>query len=198
ALDEGYSRIPVYEDDLDNIVGVVYVKDLLRYVGTPLSKELDIREFMRPPLFVPETKRCRELFSALTAQKLHMAVVIDEYGGTAGIITMEDLLESIVGNIQDEYDHEEEEYSVIDESTYTIEGMTDLEEVSHLLGVELPEGDYDTLGGLIIDHLGRIPKENEHPSVEIDGILFTVEKVEDKRIDRVRAVKKPPVEAPQK
>ena len=190
GLNEGYSRIPVYEEDLDNIIGVVYAKDLLKYVGTPLPGKFDIHEFMHPPLFVPESKRCRELFKVLQSQKMHMAIVIDEYGGTAGLVTMEDLLESIVGSIQDEYDHEEDEYSVIDDSTYNIEGTTDLEEVERLLDVELPEGEYDTLGGLIIDRLGRIPHEGEHPSVEVAGVTFTVENVEDRRIDKVRAVKK--------
>ena len=192
GLSEGYSRIPVYDGDLDNIVGILYIKDLLQYVGQPVSADFDAKDVMRPPLFVPETKRCRELFKVLKAQKQHMAVVIDEYGGTAGIVTMEDLLESIVGDIQDEYDHEEEEFSIIDDSTYTIDGTAELEEVSELLGVDLPEGEYDTLGGLIIDRLGRIPLEGEHPSVEIAGVTFTVEEVEERRIEKVRAVKNAP------
>lgn len=192
GLNEGYSRIPVYEDDLDDIVGVLYVKDLLRFVGRELDKEFDIRDFMHPPLFVPESKRCRELFKVLKLQKMHMAIVIDEYGGTAGIVTMEDLLESIVGNIQDEYDHEEEEFSVIDESTFDIDGTTDIEEVCRLLDTELPEGEYDTLGGLIIEKLGRIPRENEHPSIDMGGFTFTVESVDERRIDRVKAVRKQP------
>ncbi|ADU28226.1 hemolysin family protein [Ethanoligenens harbinense] len=191
ALAEGYSRIPIYEDDLDNIVGVVYVKDLLRYVGKPLEKALAPKDVMRPPLFVPETKKCRELFSALTARKQHMAVVIDEYGGTSGIVTMEDLVESIVGDIQDEYDHEEEEFSVIDESNFFIEGTANLEEVSDLLEVELPEGEYDTVAGLIIDRLGHIPSPGEHPSVEINGVVFTVEEVDERRIEKIRAHKLP-------
>ncbi|CDZ23427.1 hypothetical protein CCDG5_0284 [[Clostridium] cellulosi] len=190
ALKEGFSRIPVYKDDLDDIVGIVFAKDLLKFVGKPMDKEFNIREIMRPPLFVPKTKRCQDLFVELTEQKQHMAVVIDEYGGTAGIVTMEDLLESIVGNIQDEYDDETNEYSVIDDSTYTIEGTADIEEVSHLLDTKLPEGEYDTLAGLIIDRLGRIPSENEHPSVEIGDFVFTVEHVEEKRIEKVRAERK--------
>ncbi len=187
ANQDGYSRIPIYEDDLDNIVGIIYVKDLLQYVGKPLSKELSIKDLMHPPLFIPETKKCRELFGVLTARKQHMAVVIDEYGGTAGIATMEDLVESIVGDIQDEYDHEDEEFSVIDESTFSIDGTADLEEVDELLDIKLPEGEYDTIAGLIIDRLGHIPSVSEHPSLEIEGITFTVEKVEERRIEKVRA-----------
>lgn len=190
VLTEGFSRIPVFKDDLDDIVGIVFAKDLLKFVGMPLDKKFNISEIMRPPLFVPETKRCQELFVELTEQKQHMAVVIDEYGGTAGIVTMEDLLESIVGNIQDEYDNEADEYSVIDDSTYTIEGTTDIEEVERLLDTKLPEGDYDTLAGLIIDRLGRIPGETEHPSIEIGNFVFTVEHVEEKRIEKVRAERK--------
>jgi putative hemolysin len=191
AINEGFSRIPVFEDDLDDIVGIIFVKDLLNFIGKPLDENFDISQIMRPPLIVPETKRCQELFLELTEQKQHMAVVIDEYGGTAGIVTLEDVLESIVGNIQDEYDHEEDEYAVIDDSTYTIEGTADIAEVERILDVDLPEGDYDTLGGLIIDRLGRIPKETEHPSVEIKGMIFTVELVEERHIEKVRVVKKP-------
>ena len=191
GMAEGFSRIPVYEDDLDNIVGILYIKDLLRYVGKGLPENFQICNVMRTPLFVPETKRARELFKALKLKKQHIAVVIDEYGGTAGIITMEDLLESIVGDIQDEYDNEEAEFSKIDASTYTIDGGAELYEVSELLDVDLPEGEYDTVGGLIIDRLGRIPQEGEHPSVRIAGIDFTVEKVEERHIERVRAVKVP-------
>lgn len=192
GLNEGFSRIPVYDDDLDNIIGILYVKDFLKYVGMQLSNSIDIKSIMRPPLFVPETKHCLELFKVLREKKLHMAVVIDEYGGTAGIVTMEDLLESIVGNIQDEYDHEEAEYSVNEDSTFTIEGTTDIEEVSRLLGEELPAGDYDTIGGLIIERLGRIPHEDEHPSVVVSDFTFKVEQVEDRRIVKVRATKNPP------
>jgi putative hemolysin len=192
AISEGFSRIPVYGDDIDDIIGVVYVKDLLGYTGESSEKNFNVRDIMHQPLFVPETKKCRDLFIVLKTRKQHFAVVVDEYGGTAGIVTMEDLLESIVGDIQDEYDHEEDEFAKIDESTFTIEGTTPLEDASELLGTELPAGEYDTLGGLIIDRLGRIPREDEHPSVEIGDIIFTVEKVEDRRIDRIHAVKKPP------
>lgn len=190
AMDEGFSRIPVYKDDLDDIVGIIYVKDLLKYVGTTLDSKFDVGDIMRSPLIVPETKHCQDLFIELTEQKQHMAIVIDEYGGTAGIVTLEDVLESIVGNIQDEYDHETDEYAVIDDSTYTIDGTTDLSEVDRLLDTELPEGDYDTLGGFLIDRLGHIPLENEHPSVELEDFVFTVERMEDRRIEKIRVVRK--------
>jgi putative hemolysin len=195
AMNEGFSRIPVFKEDLDDIIGIIYVKDLLKFVGTPVDNaNFDIKKIMRPPLIIPKSKRCQEIFVELTEKKQHMAVVIDEYGGTAGIVTMEDVLESIVGNIQDEYDDDNDEYSVIDDSTYTIEGTADLEEVNHLLDTKIPEGDYDTLGGFIIDSLGRIPTENEHPVVETDEYVFTVQKVEERHIENVLAVKKKRVE----
>jgi putative hemolysin len=189
GIDEGYSRIPVFEDDLDNIVGIIYVKDLLKFISLKTNNEFDIMTIMRKPLFIPETKNCRELFSLLTGKKLHMAVVVDEYGGTAGIVTLEDLIESILGNIQDEYDDEEEDYSIINDTTFNIDGSTTLEEVSRLLDVDLPEGDYDTVAGLVIDLLGRIPSEGEHPCVTVSSITFTVDEVEERRIERIIAVK---------
>jgi putative hemolysin len=191
AISEGNSRIPIFEDDLDTILGVLYVKDLLKYVGYEIPEGFNLKSIMRNAYFVPETKKCSELFEELTYQKVHMAVVVDEYGGTAGIITIEDLLESIVGNIQDEYDNEEQEISRIDDSTFSIEGTTSIDEVSRLLEVDLPEGDYDTLGGFIIDNLGRIPDEEEHPVVEIDGYTLLVEQIEDRRIVKVKATKNP-------
>lgn len=191
GINQGYSRIPVFEDDLDNIIGIVFVKDLLKYVGTHIDNKFNVKESMRPALFIPDTKRCRELFKLFTEKKIHFAVVVDEYGGTAGIVTMEDLLETIVGNIQDEYDNEEADFSKINENTFTIEGTTDLDEVEHILDIELPEGDYDTIGGLIIDKIGRIPHENEHPSITVSGVTFTVQTVEDRRIEKIMAVKNP-------
>ena len=123
--------------------------------------------------------------------KVQMAVVVDEYGGTAGIVTMEDLLESIVGNIQDEYDNEEEDVVKLSDTTFTVDGTTDIDELSEQLDVELPEGDYDTVGGMLLESFGHIPKENEHPVVQISGYSFTVEKIEERRIAKVRVEKLP-------
>lgn len=197
AVNEGFSRIPVYEEDIDNIIGAVYVKDLLSLIGCDSTSEFTVKDFMRSVLYVPETVKCRELFNEFTAKKAHFAVVVDEYGGTSGIVTMEDLLESIVGNIQDEYDDEEEEITKVSDNVYTIDGSTELEDVSKLLGVEFQESDdYDTLGGLIIDHLGRIPSEEEHVRIVINGVEFTVLVIEDRRIARVKATKLAPEELP--
>ena len=189
SIENGYSRIPVYHDDLDDILGIIYVKDLLKYVGNNLPDNISLTSLMHEPYFVPEGKKCSELFNELTALKLQMAVIADEYGGTSGIVTMEDLLESIVGNIQDEFDDEDEEMIQVNENTFTVDGTTTIDEASDLLDIELPEGDYDTVGGLILDRLKRIPKNGEQPSIEVNGVMFTVESIEDRRIARVKMEK---------
>lgn len=191
TLEAGYSRIPVYEEDLDNIKGIVYVKDLLKYVGKSVPKNFKISHIMREAFFFPESKKCRDLFNEMTEKHLQMVFVCDEYGGIAGIVTMEDLLESIVGSMQDEYDNEEEEIEQVNETTFSLDGTTDLEEVEEILGVKFPEGEYDTIGGLLMAELGRIPGEDENPTVELLGYKFTVEEVEERRITRITAEKLP-------
>ena len=190
AIEEGYSRIPVYDDDLDDIKGVLYVKDLLKFVGQDLPKR-GVSKLMRKAYFVPESKKCGELFSEMTEKRIQLAIVSDEYGGFAGIVTIEDLLESIVGNMQDEYDDEEEEFEKLNDTTYTIDGVTDIEEVEEELGIKLPQGEYDTVAGMIMSILGRIPEENETPTVEVAGCEFTVESINERRIERVKIVKLP-------
>ena len=190
AIEEGYSRIPVYDDELDNIKGVLYVKDLLKYVGQDLPKR-GIAHLMRKPYFVPESKKCGELFSEMTEKRIQLAIVSDEYGSVVGIVTIEDLLESIVGNMQDEYDDEEEDFEQLDETTYTVDGMTDIEEVEEELGIKLPQGEYDTVSGMIMSIIGRIPDEDEKPVVVVSGCEFTVEEVKERRIERVTIVRLP-------
>lgn len=185
AMEEGFSRIPVFEEDLDTILGVVYVKDLLKYVSQENSGSIPVTEILRPVYFIPESKRLDNLFSEMTEKKVQMAIVVDEYGGTSGIITMEDLIESILGNIQDEYDDEEEEISQVSDNCFTVDGTTMLDEVSDLIGVELPEGDYDTIAGFIVTSLERIPGENEHPMITYGPATLTVEQVEDRRISKI-------------
>lgn len=187
TLEAGYSRIPVYEDELDNIKGIIYVKDLLPYVGKRIPSEVKLADLMREAEFVPESKRCRDLFSEMTEKRLQMIFVCDEYGGVAGLVTIEDLLESIVGNMQDEYDNEEEEFEQVNETTYTFDGTTDIEEVEEKLGIDLPDGEYDTLGGFIMSELGRIPGEDENPEIQFKNYSFTVLEVEERRIERIKA-----------
>ena len=186
SIENGFSRIPVYEEDPDDIVGVVYIKDFLKYVGTNLPKTKTVKDMMRPAYYVPETKRCGELFTEMTEKRVQMAVVIDEYGGTAGIVTLEDLLESIVGNIQDEYDQEDEEISIINDTVFEVDGITDIEEVEEHTGKKFPEGDYDTIGGYIISVLGFLPEDGQMNEVQFENVKFTVLNVEERRIGKVK------------
>ncbi len=191
AVENGCSRVPVYHEDIDSVIGICYVKDLLPYVGKDLPDFVKLTDMMRPAYFIPETKKCSQLFREMTERKVQIAIVVDEYGGTAGLITLEDLMESIVGNIQDEYDNEEEEIHRVSETEFTVDGATSIDEISDLTGVELPEGDYDTIAGLVTERLGRIPKEDEHPVVEVNGLSITVLAVEDQRLSRLFIVKIP-------
>ncbi len=185
SVERGYSRIPVYDDDPDNIIGIAYIKDLIPYIGKSLP-ENGLRSIMRKAYYVPESKKCGKLFKEMGERHVQMAIVVDEYGGTAGLVTLEDLLESIVGNIQDEYDNESEEISRIDDATFTIDGTTDIEEVGDLINVTFPDGDYDTLGGYIISRLGFLPADGEMNSLEFENFRFTVLSVEDRRIGKVK------------
>ncbi len=189
AMERGCSRVPVYHEDIDSVVGICYVKDLLPFVGVQIPKSADITRLMRPAYFIPETKKCSQLFAELTERKVQIAIVVDEYGGTAGLVTLEDLVESIVGNIQDEYDHEEEEFRQVGERAFTVDGTASIDEVSDLTGVELPEGSYDTIAGLVTELLGRIPKEGERPRVQVAGLSITVLEIDDQRLSRLLIVK---------
>lgn len=191
GVDEGYSRLPVYEEDIDHIIGILYIKDLLPYVGQAVPAAVSIRHLMREAYFVPGTKRCGELFTEMTEKHTQMAVVVDEYGGVAGIVTMEDLLESIVGNIQDEYDHEEEEVTQTGENTFEVDGSLAMDELENLLDTDLPEGDYDTLAGFILDELGRLPADGEQPEVTYENLTFKVLQMEERRIERVHILRQP-------
>ena len=175
------------------MVGICYAKDLLPYVGADIPQGLSLTDFMRPAYFIPETKKCSSLFTEMTERKVQIAIVVDEYGGTAGLITLEDLMESIVGNIQDEYDNEEDEFFRLSERAFTVDGSAAIDEVSDLAGVDLPEGDYDTIAGLVTELLGRIPKEGERPQVQVAGLTVTVLKIEDQRLSRLLLVKDLPV-----
>lgn len=185
CVDNGYSRLPVYEEDIDNIVGILYVKDLLPYVGREIPENVTIRHLMRETYFIPDTKKCRDLFAEMTEKRVQMSIVVDEYGGFAGIVTMEDLLESIVGNIQDEYDNEEEEVTKLGDNTFDVDGSIDIEELGEILNIRFPDGEYETLGGYIMDVLGRIPGEDEHPQIKYKKATFTVLEMDERRIGRV-------------
>lgn len=184
--EEKYTRMPVYEDSIDNIIGILHVKDLLQFLSNEEPADFDIKEMIRKPYYVPASKKTDKLFKDLQKTKTHMAVVVDEYGGTAGIITMEDLIEEIVGNIFDEYDEEEKEIEKLDEGTFMINGSASLDTVSDVLGVDLPVDEYDTFSGFVIGQLGRIPQRGEMPTVEFNELVFKVEEVEEKKIAKIK------------
>jgi putative hemolysin len=186
VIESGHSRIPIYREDLDDIVGIVYAKSFLKYLAAPQS--FDIAAELRKPLYVPETMRCSELFKRFKDEKMQIAVVVDEYGGTYGIVTMEDLLESIVGNMQDEFDNEDEEILQVAQGVYIFQGNVSPDEVEHALDISLDEDEeYDTLGGVLIDKLGHLPLAGGEESVVIEGVRFTVLESDNRRIARVLA-----------
>ena len=194
SIEKGFSRVPIYEEDLDHVIGILHVKDLLPYVGKPLPEDLTLRSLMHKAHFVPGSKRCDDLFAEMTEKHIQLTMAVDEYGGLAGIVSMEDLLESIVGSIQDEYDNEEEEVKQTGENTFEVDGSMAIDEVGELLEANFPEGDYDTLAGFLIDQLGRIPTEEERATVLFENIELTVLNMDERRIDLVHIVKKEPVE----
>ncbi len=184
-----FSRMPVYDDNIDNIVGILHVQDLIPVLKGANKADFSLKKIIRDAHFVPSSKKTDELFKELQKNKTHMAVVIDEYGGTAGIVTIEDLIEEIVGNIFDEHDEETREIERVDNSTFMADGHVALGIINELLDIKLPEGDYDTLAGFVVAQLGRIPSEDERPIVEYHNIVFQVEVVEERRIAKVRIVK---------
>jgi len=189
GLQSGYSRLPVYRGDADHIVGILYVRDLLSRL-LEKSPETPIGALMRPPYFVPESKKIDELLRDMQGRRLHLAVVIDEYGDVAGLVTIEDVLEEIVGEIRDEYDiAEEEPLRMLDEHTALTLARVSPDEVAEKFEVTLPEGDYDTLGGFIISELGRLPEVGD--MVEYGPLLFEVESLKKQRLDRIRITRRP-------
>ncbi len=191
ALEKGFSRIPVYQGSIDTIIGIIIVKDLLCLVGEEDLSKFSINDFLRDVVFIPESCSCSDTFKYLTNMKTGMAVVVDEYGGTAGIVTLEDLIEAVMGNIQDEYDDEDSEIKKIGNEKYEIDGEADPEEVLELFGLELPEDhEYDTIAGFVTDLLGYIPENVDRPPhVDYKNIRFVITQVEDNRIMKIIAVK---------
>ena len=181
-----YSRIPVYDETIDEIKGVVYIKDILL---STKNKNVKIKNLVKDAYYVPETKPVNELFEELRKNRLQIAIVVDEYGGTAGVVTMEDILEEIVGEIYDEYDEVKMVYEKIDENTYILNGSMSVSEVEKVLDISIPEGDYDTISGYLVEELGRIPNEKEKPVIETPTVIYKVEKTKDMRITKIKACK---------
>ncbi len=186
---EHFSRIPVYMDTIDNIIGILYVKDLFGIIKKDGELEISLKDIIREANYVSEYKKIDVLFRDMQKSKNHMAIVIDEYGGTAGLITIEDLLEEIVGNIFDEYDDEILEFEKIDDKIYIVNGMLSLDEVNHIMDMDLPEEDleFDTISGMVLSLSGKMPEVGDE--VEFDSATFRIEEVEDKRITKIRITK---------
>ena len=185
--DDKYSRIPVYEGTVDEIKGIVYVKDLITARKRGNTK---VKHIMKEAYYVSETKPVDELFNELRKNKKQLAIVIDEYGGTAGIVTMEDILEEIVGEIYDEYDDVEYKYEKINDTTYVFEGNVAIYDLEKILDIKIQEGDYDTLAGYLIDKIGKIPEKSEKIAYETQEAIYKIDKVKNKRIVRVKIIKK--------
>ncbi len=182
VVNEGHSRFPVWQDNVDNIVGILYARDLL---GMVAKKTMDakVKDLMRPAIFVPETKRVADLLREIQQERVHLAVVIDEYGSTAGLVTMEDLLEEIVGEIYDEYDSAVDEIETLGEGRLRVDGRAPVDDVSEYFRIELDYPEVDSIGGLMLELFGRVPSRGEN--IESDGLMFKIEKVTGKRVRTV-------------
>jgi magnesium and cobalt exporter, CNNM family len=183
ALGAGYSRIPVEADGIDDIIGIAYAKDLVRAERVGKADQ-PVRDSMRPAKFIPESKEVSDLLREMQEEKFHMAIVVDEYGGTAGLVTLEDLLEELVGDIVDEFDVEEPTVEHLDDGSVLVSAAYSVDDADELLGAELPHGPWDTVGGLILDVAGRVPDPGD--SIEVDGFRLTAVNVRGRRIERVR------------
>ncbi len=191
VLEEGHSRIPVYHETIDQIVGVVHVKDLLSHIKAG-HHTLVVKEVMRPAYFIPESKRLDDLFREMRRKRTQMAIVVDEYGGTAGLVALEDLLEEIVGPILDEYDVDEKLFETANGQTAVVDGRLSIEEVNELMSLDLPTDEVDTIGGFVYTLLGHVPQQGE--SVTAGDVEIVVEKLEGHRVARVRINRRVPAQ----
>ena len=193
VIESGFSRIPLYEDSIDRVTGVVYAKDLLAYLQAG-DMQPDLREIARPPYFVPETKRANELLADMRRDQVHMAIAVDEYGGTAGVVTVEDLLEEIVGEIADEYDTDEVEVQRLSDHQAIVDARLPLDELNELFGTEIDREDFDTVGGLIFSLLGRLASPGDEVESSAHGLRLRVLSIVGRRIKRVRVTRTVPAE----
>lgn len=184
----GHSRVPVFEHNIDNIIGLLYAKDLLHLMQKG-EEQASIRELLRPTYFVPDTKKADALLTEMQSQRIHMAIVVDEYGGVVGLVTLEDIIEEIIGEIQDEYDLSEEDPVQQDGDDYIFLGRIDLDDFNEVLDSHIPKVESDTLAGFLYDQFGRVPHDGE--SIQTDGLLLTIEQVLGRRIRRVRVQRIP-------
>lgn len=191
-IDGNYSRFPVYDGDIDNIIGTLHIRDaLIMYRNIPSRKKqiAALRTIIRPAYFVPDTRDIDDLLKDMQAEKIHMGIVVDEYGQTAGVISMEDIIEEIVGNILDEYDIEEDSIEHNSDDSYIVDGLTELDDLNKLIGTEIESEDFDTLNGYLISLLNRIPEENETAEITADGYVFRILEVSGNVIRRVEVLR---------
>ena len=193
VIDSGFTRIPIYEQSVDRIVGVVYAKDLLAYLQAG-EMQPELRAIARPPYFVPEAKRANELLAEMRRDQVHMAIAVDEYGGTAGVITVEDLVEEIVGEIVDEYDTEEAEVERVSDDEAIVDAGLPLDELNEVFGIEVDSEDFDTVGGLVLSLLGRLAAPGDEAASEEHGLELRVLTVDGRRIKRVRVTRTAPAD----
>jgi putative hemolysin len=190
AKEEGYSRIPIFKDNLDNIVGIVYVKDLLPLINSQNIEKLNINDYARNPIYFPETTKCSKLLMEFQEKKIHLAIVVDEYGGTSGLITMEDLLEIIVGNIQDEYDEEGQKIKMLSDNKYIFDGSVTLDKIEKIFKSDIfEENDFETISGFLINYLGKIPDKGETVSLtanDIEEYMILILEVDNKKILKIQ------------
>ena len=184
-VETGHSRFPVYNDTIDNVIGILYVKDLLTYIIQ--HQDTDIRSIIRPAYFVPETMKLDSLLRELKQRRVHIAIVVDEYGGVSGIICMEDIIEEIVGDIQDEFDNEQDDILEVGEGIYLCDARVNIEDLNENLKIKLPDEEYDTLGGFVFDLFGKIPVRFE--KVTYDNLDFIIQNVDGHKIKTVKVVK---------
>lgn len=180
-IQSGHSRMPVYQDNVDNVIGTLHAKDLLGYWGT---ERFDVRSILRVPYFIPETKKISEVLKDLRDNKSHMAVVIDEYGGTAGILTLEDIIEEIIGEVMDEYDADEKLIFEHEDGSISVNARLDIEELEDYLKVELPEGKFESVGGFVMSLLGKVPVTNE--KLIFEDLEMVIEAANSRKIDKIR------------
>ncbi|WP_432664595.1 hemolysin family protein [Wukongibacter baidiensis] len=188
VIEYGYSRIPIIDESIDNIIGVVYAKDLLACYLSEGKENLKISSFIRPAYYVPQSKKAIDLLTEMQLEKVHMAIVLDEYGGTLGLVTIEDILEEIVGDILDEYDDEKDLIEFIDENIVIVNSTISIEETNEILGENIPLDDYESLGGFVFNLLGRIPKVGD--VIEYNNIIFKVLEVQNRRVKKIELSKK--------
>ena len=193
VIESGYSRTPVYKDSIDNIIGILYIKDLLSEARKIGFQNIDLQKILQEPFFVLETQKTNDVFKMLKDNKVHLGLLFDEYGGVSGLVTMEDLIEEIMGDIEDEYDKEESIISQIDENNFYIKGNLAVSDFNSTFDINVEEGEYDTMNGYLLTMLGKLPKEGT--LVELDEVDLLVNKVDNRRIEQIKVTLKRSIES---